>query len=121
MTDSSTNPERWTVHDLKRAFDEGDSLVLVDVREPIERQFCRIIAPSGVDDRHVPLSTIPAALEELQLATSNGLLVVYCHHGVRSDMAAQWLRHQGLATVVDLDGGIDAWSIEVDREVPRYG
>jgi rhodanese-related sulfurtransferase len=118
---SSTNPGRWTVHDLKRAFDEGDPLVLVDVREPVEREFCRIPVPSHVDNRHIPLNTIPASLAELQQAASIALLVLYCHHGVRSDMAAQWLRHQGITGVVDLEGGIDAWSISIDREVPRYG
>ncbi len=121
MTGSSGTAERWSVHDLKRAFDEGDSLVLVDVREPVEREFCRILAPESVDDRHVPLNTIPATLAELQAAASKAVMVLYCHHGVRSDMAAQYLRHQGIARVVDLEGGIEEWSIKVDPNVPRYG
>jgi adenylyltransferase/sulfurtransferase len=48
------------------------------------------------------------------------MLVVYCHHGVRSLSAAAYLRRLGHVNVRSLAGGIDAWSCEVDPAVPRY-
>ena len=47
-------------------------------------------------------------------------LVVYCHHGVRSQAAANWLAGRGMTNVVNLAGGIDAWSMLVDKTVKRY-
>jgi rhodanese-related sulfurtransferase len=47
-------------------------------------------------------------------------IVVYCHHGVRSALAAQWLSEQGFPAVRNLAGGIDAWAEEVDETMPRY-
>jgi rhodanese-related sulfurtransferase len=51
---------------------------------------------------------------------ANAFLVVYCHHGVRSQAAANWLSNRGASNVLNLTGGIDAWSIIVDKNVPRY-
>ena len=48
------------------------------------------------------------------------LLVVYCHHGIRSLRGAAFLEHAGFSNVVSLAGGIDAWSCVVDSTVPRY-
>ena len=47
-------------------------------------------------------------------------LVLLCHHGMRSQQAAQWLRRAGYDRVANLAGGIDAWSVEVDPAVARY-
>ena len=57
---------------------------------------------------------IPSHLDELQAAVARGPLVVYCHHGVRSMAVAEWLAERGLAGILNLQGGIDAWSSEVD-------
>jgi rhodanese-related sulfurtransferase len=46
--------------------------------------------------------------------------VVYCHHGVRSQRVAAWLREQGFSEVQSLAGGIDAWAEQIDREMARY-
>jgi rhodanese-related sulfurtransferase len=46
--------------------------------------------------------------------------VVYCHHGIRSLSGANLLERHGLTNVVSLAGGIDAWSLEIDPQVPRY-
>jgi adenylyltransferase/sulfurtransferase len=48
------------------------------------------------------------------------LVVVYCHHGIRSLVAAARLHQLGMAGAVSLEGGIDTWSREVDPSVPRY-
>ena len=47
-------------------------------------------------------------------------IVVYCHHGMRSAAAVEWLQDQGFRTVRNLVGGIDRWSLEVDASVRRY-
>jgi len=47
-------------------------------------------------------------------------MVFQCHHGVRSQAAAQHFQSQGFERLYNLIGGIDAWSLEVDRAVPRY-
>jgi rhodanese-related sulfurtransferase len=46
--------------------------------------------------------------------------VVYCHHGMRSAAAADWLREQGFTRVRNLTGGIDRWSLDVDPATRRY-
>lgn len=46
--------------------------------------------------------------------------IVYCHHGMRSLSATQWLRQHGLTQSWSMHGGIDAWSTLIDPSVPRY-
>lgn len=60
---------------------------------------------------------IPGRLGELDQEKE---IVVFCHHGIRSAMVVEYLREQGFARAVNLAGGIDAWSREVDPGVPRY-
>lgn len=90
----------------------GDEFVLLDVREPWEFEAAQL--PNAV---LVPLSTLPGAVNSLD---SDREYVVYCHHGMRSAMAANWLKAQGFQHVSNMTGGIDAWSINVDRSVPQY-
>ncbi len=87
-------------------------LVLVDVREPAEAEIARI---DGA--RHIPLRQLPGRLSELP---GHGEIVTLCHHGQRSLKAREILKGAGFANVRSLAGGIDAWSREVDAEVPRY-
>jgi rhodanese-related sulfurtransferase len=88
-------------------------LVLLDVREPWERELA-VIEPSV----HIPMSEVAARAGELP---KDRAIVVYCHSGSRSALVASYLEHQGFAPVANLSGGIEAWAIEVDPEVPRYG
>jgi rhodanese-related sulfurtransferase len=62
------------------------------------------------------MNDLPGALATLDVARE---LIIYCHHGVRSGMAAEWLRAQGYRAR-NLAGGIDRWSREVDPAVRRY-
>jgi rhodanese-related sulfurtransferase len=88
-------------------------VVLLDVREPWERELA-VIDPS----LHIPMQEVPARVDELP---RDRPIVVYCHTGVRSAMVAGYLAQRGFSSVANLSGGIDAWSVEVDPEVPRYG
>jgi sulfur-carrier protein adenylyltransferase/sulfurtransferase len=98
--------------ELKRWLDEGREVVLLDVRNPYEHQLCRL--PDCV---LIPLHELPDRLGELD---SEATIVAYCHGGMRSEQAVGFLRDQGFRHAVNLAGGIDAWSLEVDPSVPRY-
>jgi rhodanese-related sulfurtransferase len=87
-------------------------LVLLDVRENSEREIGHI-EPS----LHIPMGQVAQRLREIP---KDRRVVVYCHHGGRSAMVAAYLDSAGYTDVANLTGGIDAWSIEVDPQVPRY-
>jgi rhodanese-related sulfurtransferase len=105
---------------LRERLDAGGALTLLDVREPRERAFCSIHVAEPTCDLHIPMRQVPSHLEELAAAVARGPLVVYCHHGVRSMAVAEWLIERGLGGILNLQGGVDAWSREVDSTVPRY-
>jgi rhodanese-related sulfurtransferase len=65
----------------------------------------------------VPLAQLPATAATLP---RDRMLVVLCHHGMRSAQATSWLRRQGFDKAVNLAGGIDAWAREIDPAVPTY-
>ena len=116
----ATDVRRWSPDDLKRRLDAGEPFVLLDVREVDERQYCAIPVPPSVPDLHVPIGEIPDHVDTLRQAIGDRPLVIYCHHGVRSLATARWLADRGLSLVINLEGGIDAWSLMVDPTVPRY-
>uniref|UniRef100_UPI0040489316 rhodanese-like domain-containing protein n=1 Tax=Methylotuvimicrobium sp. KM2 TaxID=3133976 RepID=UPI0040489316 len=85
---------------------------LLDVREPYEFAYARI-AGSVL----IPLHQIPERLDELDAEQE---IVVICHHGIRSQQAASFLERHSFRKLLNLRGGIDAWSCECDASVPRY-
>ncbi|MGD0347135.1 MAG: rhodanese-like domain-containing protein [Terracidiphilus sp.] len=86
---------------------------LIDVREPWEFATTRIEG-----SLHLPMGEVPTrAQKELDIYER---LVIVCHHGVRSMNVTAWLRRQGFEKAQSLRGGIDAWSMEVDKTVARY-
>ncbi|AMV39980.1 rhodanese-like domain-containing protein [Planctomyces sp. SH-PL62] len=95
-------------------------ITLLDVREPHERAFAAIPVQAPTGDLFIPMRKVPASLDAIREALDRGPVVVYCHHGVRSMRVAEWLAERGLNGVVNLRGGIDAWSIDVAPEIPRY-
>ncbi len=101
-----------TAAELKQKLDQNSNLVLLDVREPVERTTAAI-EPSV----HIPMGDIPARVQELD---PDQHIIVYCHHGVRSLNVTAWLRQQGFEQVQSLRGGIDRWSREIDPKVPLY-
>ena len=56
----------------------------------------------------------------VHVASAAAPVIVYCHHGVRSMAVAQWLSAQGITNIYNLQGGIDAYSLQADKSVPRY-
>lgn len=85
---------------------------LLDVRTPEEIRIARL-------DGHVAiaLQELPQRVGELDPGRP---VAIYCHHGVRSLQAGRFLERQGFADVCHLEGGIDAWSVEIDPRIARY-
>ncbi len=92
----------------------GEQLLLLDVREPEE-----FAAASIGGARLVPLGELEQRLSELA-EWKERPIVVHCHTGGRSARAARLLRERGFTDVSNLKGGIEAWSLTVDPDVPRY-
>ena len=69
----------------------------------------------------IPMREIPERLADLRAAYGAGQpLACLCHHGMRSLQVANYLAQNGFGEVVNLQGGIDAWSQQVDPSVARY-
>jgi len=98
--------------ELKRMMDENRMPVLLDVREPHEYEICRI---EGA--KLIPLGEVAARMHELDTADE---IVVHCRSGVRSAKAVDFLMRAGFRKIKNLQGGILAWSDEVDPSVPKY-
>ncbi len=88
--------------------------LILDVREPAEFEIVHL------DHAHlIPLRELPGRLNEIAEYRANEI-VVYCHHGMRSQQAIQYLWTQGFSTLKNLSGGIDAWARVVDSKMTRY-
>lgn len=103
-----------TPRDLAKEIANGHHVALIDVRQNWENQ---IAALPG--SQLIPLNELPKRAKEIARQDDEPV-VVYCHHGVRSMSAANFLEKLGFDNVLSLAGGIDAWSCEIDPEVPRY-
>jgi rhodanese-related sulfurtransferase len=101
-----------TVLELKARRDANEDLVLLDVREPHE-----IATASIAGATTIRMGEIPQHLDALP---TDRPIVVICHHGGRSAAVTGFLNANGYPNAVNLDGGIEAWSLEVDPTVPRY-
>jgi monothiol glutaredoxin len=112
-----TNPNEaprvrpMSASELKARIDSGEKPRILDVRTPEEREIAQIEGAELLDQ--------DAAKKLLELDRDT-LLVFHCHHGPRSQRAAEHFVSQGFKNVYNLSGGIDAWSLDVDPDVPRY-
>jgi adenylyltransferase/sulfurtransferase len=108
----SAEVDEITPRRLEARLREGPTITVLDVREPYEWAIARL-----PEARLVPLNSLPHALHSLDRDME---IVIYCHHGMRSAAAADWLRDRGFGRVLNLVGGIDRWSLEVDPSLRRY-
>lgn len=95
----------------------GVKPVLLDVREPWEFQTASVKGDDSFEVQHMPMRTVPARYMELD---RNHPIACLCHHGARSAQVVHFLMQQGFANVVNVYGGINAWSHERDPNVPMY-
>jgi rhodanese-related sulfurtransferase len=99
---------------VKNLLDSQEEFLLLDCREPKEHRIASIPAA-----QLIPMREIPIRVAELE-AYRDRRVVVHCHHGGRSLRVAEWLRQQGFSGAQNMTGGIDAWSLQVDPQLPRY-
>ena len=97
--------------ELKERLEAGDRPEMLDVREPWEFDLARIEG-----SRLIPMAELAERVSELDPEVET---VVICHHGSRSSYVTQALQRSGFARVLNLEGGLDAYS-DVDGSVPRY-
>lgn len=102
-----------TVTELKELFDEGQDVLLIDVRQPDEYAFAKIKG-----SKLIPLGEILKRMDELDDSRE---AIIHCKMGGRSARAIEALRQAGYKGVLrNLKGGITAWSNEVDPKIPKY-
>jgi adenylyltransferase/sulfurtransferase len=110
---TQTEEKSIRVQDLKARIEGKADFFLLDVREPEEFEYAKI--PGA---QLIPGSELGQRLPELDAQRSKEIIVV-CHHGSRSNVVANYLRSKGFRAK-NLLGGINAWSNEIDPNVPQY-
>ena len=101
-----------SVSEVQQKREQGEDFILLDVREDVELSIARI---EGV--LHIPMGQVPEKLDEIG---RDKQIVVFCHKGGRSAKVAEFLETQGISNVMNMTGGIQAWSEEIDPDVPMY-
>ncbi len=113
---SQANPQAMpeiTATELKERLDRGDDIQIIDVRDPHEYEVARI-----PDSKLVPLKDVLNRMDEIDPTRET---VVHCKMGGRSARAIEALKRAGFqGNLLNLKGGITAWSNEVDPSVPKY-
>ena len=97
--------------DLKALLESGTAIELVDVRTEGERAIAAIDGSRLLDQPYH---------DALLLRDRDTPIVFQCHHGIRSQHAAEYFRREGFRNLYNLRDGIDAWSLLVDPSLPRY-
>jgi len=114
MSHSEPTPPRVrqiSAAELKAMIDSHVPFEFVDVRTPEERELASIAGARLLDQEYG---------DQILKFERDTPLVFQCHHGIRSQSAAEYCIRQGFTNVCNLVGGIDAWSLTVDPTVPRY-
>jgi len=109
---AAAQPRELTAQQLKARLDAGEDLTLLDIREPFEWALSRL--PGA---QYLPLSELHLRWREIP---RDRPVVVFCHHGERSRLLIEQLAEAGYDNLINLRGGIEAWSRRVDSSVPRY-
>lgn len=102
-----------SVQDLQSLLRDDQDVFLLDVREPDEREICKL--PNSV---FIPMNEV---LSQIDKIPQDRLAVFYCHHGIRSYMIIDALEHRfGFTNLCNLNGGIHTWAEQIDRSMARY-
>lgn len=103
--------EEITVRELKELLDKNRSLLLLDVREPFEKELV------DIGGELIPLGELEGRVDEI---SKDKPVVIYCRSGARSAEACRTLMSAGFTDVRNLKGGILAWAEEIDPSLPTY-
>ena len=102
-----------TPKEIKNLINDSNSEpIILDVREKWEYDICHI-----ENSVHIPMGQITERKDELN---HNDMIIVVCHHGIRSRMVAKYLVSNGFTNIINLGGGVDAWSNEIDSSMTKY-
>jgi len=115
MSVSPAQLDDWLTQAAARSA-PGVKPVVLDVREPWELQTASV-RPDGFDLVHMPMRSVPARLHDLD---RHQPIACLCHHGARSAQVVHFLMQNGFSEVVNITGGIHAWSQQRDPAVPTY-
>jgi rhodanese-related sulfurtransferase len=107
-----TIPREIDVSDLAQLRRDRTAYRVLDIREPWEVAVCSL-----PDSLCIPMQQVPRKIDSLP---RDGMLVVLCHHGMRSATVANFLRQNGFDNACNLAGGIDAWARLIDPAMARY-
>jgi rhodanese-related sulfurtransferase len=107
-------PIELDVSEVKSLRDQGESFVLLDIRERDEYDVAKIDGSVLI-----PMSELRDRLDELEPHREERI-VVHCHHGGRSMQVTNALRARDFAKCQNMAGGIDQWSLQIDSSIPRY-
>ena len=110
------NKNEITVHELKQMIDSKEDFVLVDTREKIEQDTCKIKNAKLASFTEI----VKGNFEAFSGVDKNKKIVLYCHTGNRSAYILHLLKNKGYNNVQNLIGGIDAWAREINQQVPIY-
>ena len=111
MTSDAPPIRQLSAPDLKALLEGGTAVELVDVRTHEERALAAIEGSRLLDQ----------AYHDYLLGLDRQTVIVFqCHHGIRSQSAAEYFLREGFRNLSNLQGGLDAWSRLVDPSVPRY-
>lgn len=103
--------KKINVIELNELMKKEKSIYILDVRGVSEFEFANL---GGVN---IPLLQIS---EFIGRESRDKKIYCLCHHGVRSAMACSFLMEHGYNNVINIEGGIDAWTLSIDSKVPRY-
>ncbi|HMW46883.1 MAG TPA: molybdopterin-synthase adenylyltransferase MoeB [Cellvibrionaceae bacterium] len=98
--------------ELANLLEESSDLILLDVRTRAERQIAKIEGSI-----HIPLDELK---ESVEILDKNKLVIIYCKTGVRGRKAQDYLITEGFERVFNLEGGIVAWSAQIDQSIAAY-
>jgi rhodanese-related sulfurtransferase len=109
-----TLPIEIDVQGVKALLDHREQFLLIDCREPAEMAIARL-----AEAKPISMGDVARRIAELE-EFRDKRIVVHCHYGQRSLIVTEWLRAQGFAFAQNMTGGIDAWSRQIDANIPRY-
>lgn len=90
--------------------------LLLDVREPWEFEYCNI---SG--SVLIPMGELASELDKLENEFDlETVTIMICHHGIRSRQMGYYMEQVGFKNIINLDGGVEQWAIDVDTTMKRY-
>jgi molybdopterin/thiamine biosynthesis adenylyltransferase/rhodanese-related sulfurtransferase len=109
----AANPDEVSVQDMKKAYDDPKlGIKLLDIREPFEYEIAHI--------KDVPLMPMNELASRFTDLDPNSQIYLICKTGSRTLKAVEFLKERGYKYAKSVKGGIDAWSDEIDHNVPRY-